>query len=151
MWEFVHGWRRKAGCVSLVMACLTCAAWVRSISVIDNFYIPQRDSFYSLESVAGTFRVSRFTPRMLEIPFQWNSNENIRTARIEPWWEASVEWSWDFGDFHAGVATIQVNRDEMRYRLWMIPYWSVILPLTVLSVYLILWKPRPKMESPAQN
>lgn len=30
----------------------------------------------------------------------------------------------------------------------VIPYWSVVWPLTLLSAYLILWKPRPKPKEP---
>ena len=34
--------------------------------------------------------------------------------------------------------------DEVEFREWSIPYWSIAAPLTLLSASLILWKPRPK-------
>ncbi len=40
--------------------------------------------------------------------------------------------------------------DEIRvsntgqYRPWIIQYWEVVLVLTLLSAYLILWKPRKR-------
>jgi hypothetical protein len=30
------------------------------------------------------------------------------------------------------------------WRVWHIPYWSLTIPLTLLSAYLILWKPRKR-------
>ncbi|HEY4258606.1 MAG TPA: hypothetical protein VGM98_00540 [Schlesneria sp.] len=32
-------------------------------------------------------------------------------------------------------------RDE---DIWAIPHWSIVLPLTLLSAYLLLWKPRKR-------
>ena len=28
------------------------------------------------------------------------------------------------------------------FQVWRIPYWSLVFPLTLLSAFLILWKPR---------
>lgn len=39
MWSFFHGWRRKAGVVTLVMALAMAAAWVRSCVVDDLIQI----------------------------------------------------------------------------------------------------------------
>lgn len=41
--------------------------------------------------------------------------------------------------------------DLERYNLivierWTVSYWSLILPLTLLSAYLILWKPRKRVS-----
>src|SRR4051794_19488286 len=35
MRDFFKGWRRKLGCVTLVMACVFMAGWVRSIGISD--------------------------------------------------------------------------------------------------------------------
>jgi len=35
MLNFFHGWKRKAGCVTLVMACVFAAWWFRSQHVVD--------------------------------------------------------------------------------------------------------------------
>ena len=45
-------------------------------------------------------------------------------------------------------------RDEMSYRqyeLWSVPYWSLVLPLTLLSAWLILIKPRPAKSAKESN
>ena len=69
MRELFKPWRRKIGVVTLVMACglMACglmALWVRSIRVLDNFYLPQQDCFYSIESVSGTLRLAHFAHEM---------------------------------------------------------------------------------------
>src|SRR5258708_4117292 len=37
MHTFFHGWRRKAGCVALVMACVFTGIWIRSYRIVDTF------------------------------------------------------------------------------------------------------------------
>ena len=39
MGDFFYGWRRKTGCISLVLACVFLGAWVRSYSVTDAIII----------------------------------------------------------------------------------------------------------------
>lgn len=40
-----------------------------------------------------------------------------------------------------------VGRKAQEQELAVIPYSVIVVPLTLLSVYLILWKPRPKQGS----
>lgn len=46
MREFFRGWRRKAGCVTLVMACFTMVGWTRSRFVFDNIDVIVNDQTY---------------------------------------------------------------------------------------------------------
>lgn len=39
MSEFFHGWRPKAGCVTLMMACSTTSLWIRSYIVFDQIAV----------------------------------------------------------------------------------------------------------------
>ena len=40
MREFFRGWRRKLGCIALVMAISACAQWWRSYALVDQVQLP---------------------------------------------------------------------------------------------------------------
>ena len=52
MGEFFHGWRRKTGCVTLLMALLAMGAWVRGLFG-DNY--PSALATIRIPGVAGGF------------------------------------------------------------------------------------------------
>ena len=61
------------------------------------------------------------------------------------WIVPDITWRWTWCGFDLRDAT-----DELKYRdrHWVIPYWCIVLPLTMLSTYLLLTKP-PK-STPTQ-
>ena len=52
--------------------------------------------------------------------------------------DSEIEWQWDWAGFHFVVSRIPNRRDED----YMIPYWCVVIPLTLISAFLLLSKPR---------
>jgi len=115
MRDFFHGWRRKAGCVALVMACLFMAGWIRSRMFGDAFLFPV------------------------------GSRQNAIVAL-----DGAVHWcAVKTGPAYWGFETSDRPVDELADQLqteigfsWCVPYWSITIPLTLLSAYLILRKPR---------
>ena len=157
MGEFFKSWRRKAGCVTLVMACLFMAGWVRSKLKYDLIVLPCGNSSYRVALMFGRFRFLRATPSAL--PPSWVSKDvsHISYQEAEEWfvdmdgermeWKnMTVEWQWSWGMFSFGAGT----RLHERVELYTFPYWSVVIPLTLLSAYLILWKPRKRDPQPKQ-
>lgn len=51
------------------------------------------------------------------------------------WWNYGGPWDAD-----------PLQRDDNRFCKLDIPHWMAVLPLTLLSAYLILWKPRKRTE-----
>lgn len=97
MREFFNDWRRKAGCVALVMACVVAGMWLRSQFYYDGVISWDNEVEDTVYSTNG-----------------------------------SLHWS-------------SVTREDLTIRTFRsLPYWSIVLPLTLLSAYLLLWKPRPK-------
>ena len=64
MGEFFKGWRRKVGCVTLVMACVFAAGWVRSLAIFDVVSFNQKDATHRVISTRGELRLPRFKPAM---------------------------------------------------------------------------------------
>ena len=68
-------------------------------------------------------------------------------------------WRWCFGEFDFGDCTQDPDESNMRFvgstpelrarsdprflmSYWTIPYWSIVIPLTLLAAFLLLSKPR---------
>ena len=145
MREFFKGWRRKAGCVTLVMALATTSAWLRSFGSEDDFDFQFPSSALALRSAEGTIGCQRLSfDDMAFHTFKfhcfdsWYSNADFpktATTKKAEWYGFEIEsTSW----------TETRPPSTVKLELLVIPYWSLTIPLTLLSAYLILWKPRPK-------
>jgi hypothetical protein len=141
MREFFRGWRRKVGCVTLMVACILLCGWVRSRTKTDELRI-----YFSgmhpmvihstVESVAVTFPTERHLGNK---PFGlwWSTTEPWPISQRERppiTWQESWEWRW------LGITQI----DKPYHKALAVSYWSLVIPLTLLSAYLILWKPRKR-------
>ena len=138
MGEFFHGWRRKAGLVTLMMACLLTVGWMRSRLTSDSVIIPSRDGCVGLNSAIGGLRWGRWIGNS---PFEitWSSAQ-VAIQENYPWGDMDVEWKREWAGFYFGAASL--TNPPLHVEEWIIPYWSLVLPLTLISVWLILGKPR---------
>jgi hypothetical protein len=55
MREFFRGWRRKVGCVTLVMTCALMGLWMRSIRTFDEVLVGIGNAKYFVSSAQGGF------------------------------------------------------------------------------------------------
>ncbi len=127
MGEFFRGWRRKAGLVTLAMALLLMAGWLRSYVIQDVLSINENRTLRLIVSFNGHFNSfnghlnwERLTPSV----FLPTSSMPVVRWRSFPFNNPAV-WR------------------NSRALLWTVPYWAFVLPLTLLSAWLILIKPRP--------
>ena len=111
MGKFFHGWRRKIGVVTLLMACMFAVGWVTSLS--------------------GRLPSERGVSIEIEL---WESRIDVVFNQIE-----FVE-----SDPHNLIGTWEFRRIP-------IPYWSIVIPLTLLSAFLLLSKPRPRKRAAVIN
>jgi hypothetical protein len=44
----------------------------------------------------------------------------------------------------ANIVRLVDRVDNTEQERWRVPYYAIIIPVTLLSAYLILWKPRPE-------
>ncbi len=144
--EFFKGWRCKAGLVTLVMACVLMVMWMRSLAVND-LVLRRANGFVStIRSVAGGVSWTTYTcPVHSAGDYAWGSTA-IETRPSHGWWQAKEEcetiWEWQSLGFCFGAAMHAFYGHPERAVYWLVPYWSLVLPLTLLSAWLILGKPR---------
>jgi hypothetical protein len=134
MQRFFHGWRRKMGVVTLVVALAVMGMWVRSFVVGDLVDLPLGRYTVQCFSCSGRFDCW--------LRFHKGDTDEVRSTgswRAEP-----------FGDLE--VFLIRHNFNEGFNRVGVpigkplnIHYGSMAIPLTLLCAGMILWKPRKQI------
>jgi len=134
MREFFRAWRRKAGVVTLVLALVSIAGWVRSSCFEDVAAIPIGGSALTCVSLDGLFVcgiATDATPGSLP-PFpMWKSRPYCNLAQFIA--RGSLHIDRQINGF--GVGEMYSNSP---FKVWIIPYWSIAVPLTVASTLLLL-------------
>lgn len=107
MHTFFHGWRRKAGVVTLVLALAVLVAWMRSQFVTDTYDL-----------------------------FEYHAGSRLLVLESRSGWLLIIK----FRLFPNAVGPASLVQDGGVG----INYFLMITPLTLLSAFLILWKPRKR-------
>ncbi|WP_010582199.1 hypothetical protein [Schlesneria paludicola] len=138
--------RRKLGIVTLILACAFMAGWIRSQTNLDSLFRLNQMDTHVLISFNGRICWERIWPVRTPRPSRWLYRHNGVVPSFEDQWEGC--------DIHWRVATLGFNfctfsRDEnvpggsswtLEFDSWEIPYWSIVIPLTAVSAYLLLFK-----------
>ena len=141
MREFFRGSRRKIGVVTLLVACVFTAGWVRSLSVQDHLLLQNEWWVEVLLSVNGELGwLSLFGVPGIS---SWGSAKSYsldEKLQVGPYsWMGGIRWRWR--SFGFGFRELRFGQD-VTLRLRTIPYWSIVIPLTAISLWLLLFKPR---------
>ncbi|MDB5343510.1 MAG: hypothetical protein JWP89_1887 [Schlesneria sp.] len=172
MYRFFHGWRRKAGGITLVMACVMMAGWVRSSVICEAFFLrtgkSSIDQFYSVRGQTWWIRLHEERGWLSHTRFyqSWTYAE-LRNCNLEDiTWRCTfgcpkitlvdvpanvpeeLTWRWKVGEFEVGEFPEKLIGQKSYL---IVPYWSITTPLALVSAYLILWKPRKPVPSPPQS
>lgn len=128
--------RRKLGVLTLVIACLFTLGWMRSGFRFDELTFSAFGIRFDAVSAKNLLCLS------LNGGEWWRPLELISLPHIHPkdgddcfeWWKGFV---------------IQHQKAEKYGALYQIPYWTIVIPLTLLSAWLLVSKPeqsKPAME-----
>lgn len=146
MGTYFKPWRRKFGVVTLGLACLLMAIWLRSYYQHDEYGILDGRHYFISEN--GQFvRILR-TPTSNQSHLGWHSMKahpwrNPLTGHqfqkpFDYWGLFVVDWTFDGAGFHFGKGRATSWREPNRLEAWIIPYWSFTIPMMLLSVWLLL-------------
>lgn len=148
MREFYRPFRRKLGLLTLVMACLFVAGWVRSITFDDRATFQFRrswmDGISSYDSSLIWVRIRKESTSGIAPTF---SSAKRLDAR-EVWRWPFVDWQWRKLGFGHGcdAGGAKQNKNFIFHTsptvVTVVPYWSIVLPLTAISAWLLLSKPK---------
>ena len=151
MREFVRPLRRKIGCVTLLLALVFMAGWVRSLSRCDTLFLN-----FGINSRDGINRADLHAESTDGYIFWAKSDDGNFAQPVN-----MFEWDVRNRDSLQGICSLcpiksyliwltALNPDgTVRFRI--LPYWSVVVPLTLASLCLLLSKPRyPNQNKTAQ-
>ncbi|HEY4259609.1 MAG TPA: hypothetical protein VGM98_05610 [Schlesneria sp.] len=144
MHTFFHGWRRKAGVVTLVIALAALGLWVRTRVACDLFEMrPNDTAIFSLalnqssiefnhhwEEAHSGESINR-SPKNL---FEWSSHATNGNVPIDLWIDYG-QWRYFSIETHGG----RTSSGQDAYV--KVPYLTSVIALTLLSGYLIFYKP----------
>lgn len=147
MRDLFKPWRRKIGAATLVMACVFAAGWVRSLSTLDFIRLPRGNCAV----ISGSQRFYVFFGSSVMYHMQRADTGNDMVVKLFPS-PHEIIYLYDvdslpapdqLGVYRSADATQPLSR--------MIPYWSLVIPLTLLSACLLLSKRRPKLNQPVSH
>ncbi len=125
MGDYFKPWRRKIGVATLVMACVFAAGWINGLAA------------HPLDPNLIDFR------KFATIPIQEHSivgfgSSNHRLNCL----------AYESGQYtnSANDGTTTVGAFVMPVPIVSIPFWSIVLPLTLFSAWLLLSKPRKSVK-----
>lgn len=161
MHEVFHGCRRKIGVVTLLLSCVILVAWIRSLGICD--VISFRNSDHTTIHLAST---QQLLVLVVERPvghastFSWFTFSDIGSplvwqalpATAHPLNDPEILWSARSCGFGSAVQTrlpLQTTGPgtmtlNVNFKFVTIPYWSIILPLILITAYLLLGQSRTK-------
>ncbi len=133
MGEFFKGWRRKMGCVLLVMALAMFGASMRSRTIADWCYIPT-GAATDIQIISEDSQLKLIWWQTADPWLYVGSREFGNVVKCE-----GVEW--ECMGIQCGCDTSSLDLPNI---FAFFPYLSLIIPATLMSAYLILWKPRKR-------
>ena len=151
MRDFFRGWKLKAVCVTLLIACVFATGWLRSRTLCELICL--RSGSHRFDQIGwedGYFvwnidALDDFVKESIEHA-AWDifSEEGSFGLLNEP----QVKWTWTWWGVGVGLldSTEFVGGRRSVYRF--IPFWLMAPPLTVISAWLLLSKWRTKSEQP---
>ena len=149
--EYFKPWRRKIGCVTLVIACVVMGGWCRSMHFYNKLIFPvgahaellvvSTNQFVVLGFEFDEGRSSSWDLYEYKVEDTLPLNSTAEEKACNPLsYVRNFEWTSHWNAFWIGG-----NFDELpSYWLleWSVPYWSATIPFTVISLWLFLVKPR---------
>ena len=170
MGEYFKPWRRKIGVLTLLLACMFAAGWARSLIVIDLINFPTgRETAIAFSSTGCSINIRAGYDEEVFNELEWD------TLLVEPWQPGTsmvpgepdeadepelvrrykypiyphdyepVDWTLRLLGFGVGVTPFEFS-DTFRQHYLMIPYWSVVIPLTLLSAFLLISKSHKSIQ-----
>lgn len=145
MGTYFKSWRRKFGVVTLVIACTFAAGWVRSNFVGDLVTFEVFGSPQSMISIDDQILWWIFEGRR---PGRWTAlTTGLNFVETLEWIEEARNLS---REIRAATKKSPMHgQQHLVFTEWRIPYWLIATPLALISVWLLLSKPRDRESKPA--
>jgi hypothetical protein len=152
MRSYFRGWKRKFGVLALGMALVFMGLWIRGLAVTDLYKFgsgPGTTCHNLVLSQHGIMwmRLEVFGDSIMSWTSGWKNIDPSTILYDDPKMKrspADIKWQWSW----CGFDLCQMSHDsDERCCHQNNPYWSIVIPLTLLSAWCLLSKPRSKTQS----
>ena len=151
---------KRVGLRMLLVATLFTVNWIRSLAVCDEVrFHTASDSMHIFVSTDSSMIWerrdgvdSRQAPSLSFMEL-FTGLKFIDVFSSDPR-HSRWNWKWNRCGFGAGAYNVVYGDEKymIRHTCWCAPYWSIVLPLTALSAWLLLSKrPQPTKPEPPQE
>ena len=142
--QYFQGWRRKAGCIALLLACVFAYWWARSCFITDVLCIREKNRYLDAQlleftSFFGSDQVHVVASSESHLLWLRRKDRNPN----EPFYTRDVA-SGDILDRLIPQANVG------KPLVVMIPFRAIVMPLILISAYLLLIQPRKPSSIPAK-
>ena len=156
MREFFKPWRRQFGVMTLIMSCVVTNIWFITNHRCFEFVSAIGEPIHILTARTGYFRWSSYMDiNTTAAPFlwqEWPASENNIEPMDAPLMRIEWQWHLSWVGFEFGKGRCHGSSP---IAVWAVPYWSIAIPMTLASAYLLLSKPRKsiqkKLPEPTSN
>lgn len=154
--------RRKIGVATLLLACACMVAWARSMFTYDGIWLFSPKSRYGVVSNRGCLTLQyahSHDARGTGWDFKWDSHQRRPKAEVEvtghflnlilsnfSFVSKTAYWGYYSDLVRSPGPTVSVDWVHVQ-----LPYWFLVAPVTILSAYLLLCKPRRKPSEQLQD
>lgn len=160
MFSYFRGWKRKAGLVTLVFACLFSTFWLRSLMIWDSINVPaaegSADEVASFDGAIVWFHYPSLGNQIFRV-----DSEPIGQRQSKEWqsgrWPQTIDSKYPYGGIY--TASVPYLGPKLGYKTTVsisaIQYWAIVIPLNAVSAWLLLsnrrepTKPEPSQEPAA--
>ena len=149
MREFFRGWRRKSGVLTLLMALVFMAVWVRGFTTADQIeFYPGATTFHTWFSENGNLGwesgddFERTTPREKQWRLIWTHYQIEPELDFESGNIRHLRWMW----VYLRIYFRRQQSPAIPHLECYVRCSSIIIPLTLLSLWLILFTPRKSTQ-----
>lgn len=154
MSELIHGWRWRIGLATLAMACMSMGLWIRGFVLQDLVLIGKGQRVVTTGSALVMLSFSAqdgfVWARQESHGISWLAGWQVRSTEGERYFDPllpgghslsphSMHYHWrllgiDIGRYH--------EQDYGAFSFWRISYSTIVIPLTLTSMWLLLYKPQ---------
>jgi hypothetical protein len=144
MSAYFRSWPRRMGVITLIFACMLLGGWLRSRSYTDAIWF----SLYGcrVAVVSSCSKIRLLDHHQTPLTLLQRGDEGVQAQRILFGSERFNAQSIDFPTKNMQIVSASYLIDGSLQKISLIPYWTIVLPLTLLSAVLLLprWRTRSR-------
>ena len=150
MGDFFRGWRRKVGALTLLLALVFMAGWIRSFHEVDQIeYLKDTQTLHVVYSCPAGIgwsglreirKVPKYTIGIGNFHCRTFHSKN-RNGAYPFRWDAKP-WGSDWLGFRRISVYLESGSSLEELKIWIVAYPSIVIPLTLISAFLMFGKRR---------